>query len=378
MSKYILIIDDEEGIRLTLAFTLEDEGYTVDTASTGVEALEMMKKRRYDMVITDLMMPGISGMEIVKHTKKRYPDTVVIMITGRGSEEKAVEAMKLGADDYIPKPIEPEEMLIKLSKTMEMQRLKQENRSFQKHLEQELDTARKIQQSLLPQSIPAFNGIDISIFSQPAKHVGGDYHDLIQLPSGKLGVAIGDVSGKGMPAALLMANVQASIRRCSEELHSPGEVISRINRSLCPICQYIEEHRFITLFYGIFDPQSNDFIYSNAGHNYPLVFRQNLDDFYALESTGLPCGILDDAEYDENSLRLSRDDVLLLYTDGITEATNPDGIMFGEENLVSTITGKYDLCSKNILENINNELESFTKGKLQNDDLTLMVLKFSI
>jgi sigma-B regulation protein RsbU (phosphoserine phosphatase) len=239
----------------------------------------------------------------------------------------------------------------------------------------ELDIARKIQQILLPQQIPLTSSVDIGTSSQSAKQVGGDYHDLIKLPSGKLGIAIGDVSGKGMPAALLMANAQASLRRYSESTYSPKEIIYRINNSICPICQYIEEHRFITLFYGVLDHEDKRLTYSNAGHNYPLVFRQGGNICVELESTGLPCGIMENAPYDESQVKLETGDIALFYTDGITEAMNSFGEMFGEERLRKVVSENSQLDSVNLTARIHRELMAFAGGAPQFDDLTIIVLK---
>ena len=378
MTRRILVVDDSEEIRRQLAFVLADEGYQVDTAGDGSEALVNLEKQQYDIVITDLIMPEPDGMEILRGIKASYPGTAVVMITGQGSEEKVVEAMRSGADDYFPKPFHPEkidEMLMRLEKILEMQRLKDENLLFHQRLEMELDVARKIQQVLLPQQIPPIAGFNISTFSEPAKHVGGDYHDLIKLMSGGLGIAIGDVSGKGMPASLLMANVQASLRRYSESAYSPKEIIRRINKSLCPICQYIEEHRFITLFYGVLNPESRMLVYSNAGHNYPLVFQENGIVCQQLESTGLPCGIMEDASYDEKEIKLEAGDIVVFYTDGIIEAVNSQEEEFGEKRLRSIVSGNPQLDSASLIAHIHDELTRFVGGVPQYDDLTLMVLK---
>ena len=300
------------------------------------------------------------------------------MITGQWSEEKAVQAMRLGADDYFPKPFTYEkidEMLVRLKKAIELERLRVENQLFHNHLEMELDIARKIQQILLPQEIPSIAGIDIDTFSQSAKQVGGDYHDLIMLPSGDLGLAIGDVSGKGMPAALLMANVQASLRRCSEIIKSPATIIHRINNSICPICQYIEEHRFITLFYGVVDPENKTLTYSNAGHSYPLVFRADEIAIEELESTGIPCGIVEDTPYDEEQIKLESGDIAIFYTDGITEAINPDEEMFGEDRLRDLVSRHMHLDSSGLIDCIQTELAEFVGDAPQYDDLTLMILR---
>ena len=371
----ILIIDDEPEIRRALTYVLEDEGYEVDSASTALEGLSYIEAKRFDIVITDLMLPDLDGMTIVSKAREIRPEIIIVMITGHGSEEKAVEAIRAGADDYIPKPIDGNELLMKLSKAVEMRRLKDENLLFHRRLEMEIEIARKIQLSLLPQQTPDIAGIEIAIFNQPAKYVGGDYHDLITLPSGEIGVAIGDVSGKGMPAALLMANVQASIRRCSEDRHSPKEIIRRVNTALCPICQLIEEHRFMTLFYANLNPQSGELIFSNAGHNYPLIFKQDGSIYNLSEGGGIPCGIFDDFHYDEAKIKLEPYDVFVLYTDGIIESMNTEELIFSEERLVDLVSRHLQLSSNEIIDCICKELNEFMGESLQYDDMTLMVLK---
>ena len=372
----ILIIDDEPDIRQQLAFVLEDEGYEAYTAGTGLEGLKYVESQKFDIVITDLKLPDLDGMEIVSRIKKIHPETIVVMITGHFSIENAVEAIRAGADDYIPKPLVGEEILMKLEKAVEVRRLKDENLLFHQRLEMELDIARKIQQTLLPQHPPDFPGLDICIFNQPAKQVGGDYHDLIVFPSGELGIAIGDVSGKGMPASLLMANVQASIRRCSEQKHSPKEIIMRINNALCPICQFIEEHRFVTLFYGVLDPASRELVYSNAGHNYPLVFKHD-GTICELLSNGLPCGIMEDASYEDACIKLEPDDVMIFYTDGITESMNSDEALFEEKNLIDVVSKNLNLDSNSLISCLCDEVTKFIGDAPQFDDITIMAVKLS-
>jgi len=372
-----LIIDDEPGIRQQLGFVLEDEGYEVYTASTGLEGLSKIESQKFDIVITDLMLPDLDGMEIVSKTKKIHPETMVVMITGHGSIEKAVEAIKAGADDYIPKPLDGDEVIMKLEKASEMKRLRDENLVFQRHIERELETARRIQQGLLPQQSPDINGLDIAIFNEPAKHVGGDYHDLIILPSGELGIAIGDVSGKGMPAALLMANVQASIRRCSEYRYSPREIMDRLNDALCPICQLIEEHRFVTVFYGVLEIDDMGFVYTNAGHNYPIIFSKDGSINDLSEAGNLPCGLMENITYEEDRVGLRPDDVMLFYTDGVVEAIDVNDKMFGEERLKDIILKNRHLSSEEIVSIINEDMFGFMGDSPQYDDITIMVVKLS-
>jgi len=371
----ILIIDDEEEIRRSLSFVLEDEGHETRSASNGIDAISAISEREFDIVITDLMLPGMDGMQILSRIKQEHPEIIVVMITGHESVENAVEAMKAGSDDYIPKPIDADELLMKLSKAVEVRRLRYENLLFHRRLEAELDIARKIQQVLLPRQVPIINGLDITAFSYPAKQVGGDYHDIIELPSGDIGIAIGDVSGKGMPASLLMANVQASIRRYAESDYSPKDIMFRINNALCPICQFIEEHRFITLFYGVLNIDSRSLVYSNAGHNYPMMIKNDGAVCEMSNGGGLPCGIMQDYAYDADTVSLENGDILLFYTDGITEAMNSDGEVFGEERLISAVLKICDMGSDVIASGIYDELTKFTGGADQYDDMTLVIMK---
>jgi sigma-B regulation protein RsbU (phosphoserine phosphatase) len=267
---------------------------------------------------------------------------------------------------------------MKLEKASEMKRLRDENLLFQKHLERELETARKIQQSLLPQSPPIVAGLDIGIYNQTATQVGGDFYHLTMLFSGgEMGIAIGDVAGKGMPAALIMANIQASIRMYSESKYSPKEIMRKLNDHLCPICQLIEEHRFVTLFYGVLDTENQCFVYCNAGHNYPLVFKEN-GTIYELSDNGdIPCGIFENILYEEGNIKLEKNDIMLFYTDGIIEAMNLNNEMFGEDRLRNIVLKNRNLCPDDIISCIYEKMSDFIGDSVQYDDITMMVIKLS-
>ena len=370
----ILVVDDEKGIRRELTALLREEGYSAEAAASGTEAMAIMSEQSFDIVVTDLMMPGIDGMELLRNIKGDYPNTIVVMITAHGSERIAVEAMRAGAYDYIPKPfLYPEEMLLVMARAVEHSRLREESELFQQHLEEELAEAQRIQQCLLPQQSPSVDGLDIGIFSLPAEQVGGDYHDFIELPSGELGIVVGDVSGKGMPAALLMASVQASLRAYAETSHSPKRTISQVNNLLY---RYTESHKFVTLFYGVLNPQSGVLTYSNAGHNYPLIFRDRKC-VYELDSTGMPCGILANGQYDENRVEMKQGDIAIFYTDGITEAMNSKEMMFGERRLKDLVSKNSHLSLTDLVNNIRGELSRFVGDRHQFDDLTLVALKIN-
>jgi HAMP domain-containing protein len=244
------------------------------------------------------------------------------------------------------------------------------------HMESELQTARKIQERLLPHDMPQFPGFEIAGTSLPSRQVGGDYFDFLNLESGQLGIAIADVSGKGIPAALLMANLQASLHAQVLEKRNVAEVATRINNLLV---KSTDSNMFVTFFYGLLDRNLSTFISTNAGHNPPILLRADgLID--RLEKGGLILGFLKDQKFEQETTSIRPGDVLVLYTDGITEAIDPDPEtpeekLFGEEKLIQVIRWSADLSAREIQGNILQAVTAHTNNTPQNDDITLVVIK---
>ena len=245
------------------------------------------------------------------------------------------------------------------------------------HLESELDTARKIQEKLLPHKMPQFPGFEIAGTSIPSKQVGGDYFDFLDLGKGKLGIAIADVSGKGIPAALLMANLQASLHAQTFETDKVAEVTIRINDLLV---KSTDSNMFVTFFYGLLDRNQSTFTSTNAGHNPPLLLRSDQTMEHLTEG-GLILGFLPDQKYAQQTTTLQPGDVLVLYTDGITEARTPEedkaveDRLFGEDRLVQVIKDNASLSAREIQSAILQAVSTHTKNTPQGDDITLVVIK---
>ncbi len=247
----------------------------------------------------------------------------------------------------------------------------EEEASERGRLEQEMTIARDIQMELLPRTFPRIPGLDIFAFTVPARHVGGDCYDVIDVGDGRLAVTIGDVSGKGTPAAILMANVQAAVRALSESGLAAGELITRVNRL---VHKFTEESAFITFFYCVLDTRTGDLCYVNAGHNPPCVFRADGSKEY-LDRGGLVIGIMPGAEYEEGQTALGPGDDLVLYTDGITEAANADDEMFGEERLEALLLEHRHRSAREIEEHVYSGVRDFVGTAAQSDDLTMVVVK---
>jgi sigma-B regulation protein RsbU (phosphoserine phosphatase) len=244
------------------------------------------------------------------------------------------------------------------------------------HLESELETARKIQEKLLPHEMPRLTGFEIAGTSIPSKQVGGDYFDFLDMGKGKLGIAIADVSGKGIPAALLMANLQASLHAQSLESDKVAEVTNRINNLLV---KSTDSNMFVTFFYGLLDRNQSTFTSTNAGHNPPLLFRGD-HTLERLSEGGMVLGFLQDQSYEQQTTTLNPGDILVMYTDGITEARNPEEEaveekLFGEERLIQVVKESASLSAREIQAAILQSVSAYTKNTPQEDDITLVVIK---
>ena len=240
-------------------------------------------------------------------------------------------------------------------------------------LEHEMSVARDIQTELLPKTFPRIEGLDIFAFSVPARHVGGDCYDVIEIGDGKLAITIGDVAGKGTPAAILMANVQAAVRALSESGIPAGPLIERVNKL---VHGYTEASVFITFCYCILNTRTGQLTYVNAGHNPPYVLRRDGGKDF-LDRGGLIIGAVAGSTYEEGRLTMAPGDDLVLYTDGITEARNPSEEMFGEERLEALLHECRHMTAREIEERVYTSVKDFTAGASQSDDLTMVVVKMT-
>lgn len=237
--------------------------------------------------------------------------------------------------------------------------------------EHEMNVARDIQMELLPKTFPNIPGVDMYAFTVPARHVGGDCYDVIDIGGGRVAFTIGDVSGKGTPAAILMANVMAAVRALSESGVPSGKLIERVNRL---VHSYTEDSVYITFCYCVLDVRTRRLTYVNAGHHPPCILRANGEREY-MECGGLVIGIMPGTEYEEGTVTLAPGDDLVLYTDGITEARNPEDEMFGEERLEQVLLESRDGSAREIEETVYTRIKDFTAGASQSDDLTMVVVK---
>lgn len=238
-------------------------------------------------------------------------------------------------------------------------------------IEQQLRLARDIQQMLLPKQIPELPGWKLSAYYQPAWEVGGDFYDFIPFPEGKLGLVIGDVTGKGVPSALVMATTRSILRAASERLISPGQVLQRVNDALC---DEIPQNMFVTCLYVLLDPIDGMLLYANAGHDLP--YHHSGDDIVELRATGMPLGLMPGMRYEEKEARLAPGDSVLFYSDGLAEAHNPENEMLGFPRVKEYV--KEVPKHLPLIDFLLERLSAFTgEGWVQEDDVTLVSLQRS-
>ncbi len=236
-------------------------------------------------------------------------------------------------------------------------------------IERENNLALNIQKSLLPQYIPAVSNFRILTLWEPAQNVSGDYYDFINLSWKNLGICLADVCGHGIPAALLMSNIQATFRIVASHDHSPGEVCTHLNTVML---NYSTQEKYTSFFYGIMDIEKKEFTYSNAGHPPPIIIH-NSGEITRLSAGGILLGIDSDALYEEETVQIEKGDILLLYTDGIIETRNPLGEEFGEKRFIEIIQKDKNHSEDYLQKGLLKSLTDFSNGNID-DDITLIIV----
>ena len=381
--KTILVVDDESHIRLMMEDLLMDE-YNVLTAGNGVEALEVVAEKQdvIDLVISDIMMPRMDGMSLLKEMKVRYPDIGVMMISAFGNIRMAVEAMRTGAYDYISKPLpEFDELDMTIARYFEKsdleKQLRQQEQTEIERIYRELEDARQIQQSLLPGEPPRIEGFEIAGTSLPAKEVSGDFYDYLSL-GGNIGIALTDVTGKSVKAAMVAAMtngmLHAEIRGQKEIWDSPRAILSQLNTALRP---RLIHGMFAAMSLGILQIAEKRLILSGAGMPYPILKRE--EKIQEIEVSGLPLGIMDDAEYEESSIDLEAGDLVILYSDGVIEATNKTEDMYQAERLLEVVQqAGSDLSAQGMVDWILKDVTGFAGNVEPADDITIVVVRCNL
>jgi len=380
----LLVVDDNEDNRYTLIMRLEIEGYSnIAIAKDGEQALELLGSQDFDLVLLDVMMPKVDGYQVLQQLKAdgRLHDIPVVMISALNEIDSVVRCIELGAVDYLSKPFNPVLLKARVGSSLEKKRLRDEVRAHLARMEEELESARQLQMSMVPTTFPqptARRPIEISAMMEPAREVGGDLYDFYDMDDGTLCFFIGDVSGKGVPAALFMARTKNVIRLVSRLLRgadgaapTPANIVTAVNRELC---QDNVGMMFVTLFFGMLDPQTGDLRFTNAGHNPPYHLNGN-GPTPVTACKGRPLGVRDNSAYETGHLTLAPGEEIYLYTDGVTEAADRKDEFFTEERLEAVLRDVAGHPANAIIKAVADAVRTFADGAPQSDDITALAIR---
>jgi serine phosphatase RsbU (regulator of sigma subunit) len=376
-----LIVDDEPFNVDYLEQVLEYLDCETTSAGNGREGLEQVATQSPDVVLLDIMMPEMDGFQVLTHLKadEALRDVPVIVISALDDIDNVVKGIEMGAEDYLSKPFDPVLLKARIEACLEKKRLRDREALYLRRINRELALAWQIQAGFLPDCLPDIPGWQLAATLRPSRETSGDFYDLISLPGGRLGILVADVADKGMGAALFMVLSRTLIRTYAVQHHTQPELV--LGATNQRILMDVDTGQFVTVFYGILDPTAGTFTYANAGHNPPYVLRrdkssgvQDGDAVQELRRTGIPVGISQDADWEQKTAQLAPGDVLILYTDGITEAQNPQGEFFGEARLLQAAQANLELPAQDIQSALMAQVHEFTVDAHQSDDITLAVL----
>jgi sigma-B regulation protein RsbU (phosphoserine phosphatase) len=384
----ILIADDQPDVLNALRLLLKGQGYETEAVSSPAELLRAVAARQFDLLLMDLnyardTTSGREGLDLLSDLKAIEDAPAIVVMTGWATVGLAVEAMQYGVADFVEKPWTNVRLLEILQKQIGLgrerrdarRRTAQENQdhkviALQFHQqEREVAEARSIQQGLLPTTIPQRTGYEIAGAWQPAQSVGGDYYDVLEFDDATLGLCIADVAGKGLPAALLMSNLQAAVRGLASPSLAPDGLCSRLN-SL--VCHNTGSDRFITFFYAQLDGSARLLRYVNAGHNPPILLHAD-GSYERLEEGGGVLGVFPSQTFCVGTVRLACGDRVVLYTDGVTETRDRADEEFGEDRLLRVLHEHRAAAASVLQLKILGAASEFSGGHWH-DDATLLVL----
>jgi sigma-B regulation protein RsbU (phosphoserine phosphatase) len=371
----ILIVDDTPANLRLLSQMLTSQGYSIRAVNSGARALESVRASIPSLILLDIRMPDMDGYEVCNELKdnERTRDIPVIFISALNEIEDKVKAFKLGGVDYITKPFRLEEVLARTETHLALRYLQKQLQDAIDKFERELHMAGKLQASFLPQKLPVLPDWELAAKLVPARETSGDFYDAFPFPDGRLGFFIADVVDKGVEAALFMALCWGLIRTYAadypEELQ---QAFWEVNQRLV---KDTGGEKFVTVFYGVLDPRDGQLTYCNAGQSPGLLVKSpDCESVTLLGQTGPPLGIIENQTWEQQVEKIDPGDMLVLYTDGITDAQNWDGQFFDTEGLLEVLLSNSGRTALEVQEDILFGVSEFVADEQQFDDIALFVV----
>ncbi len=381
-----LVVDDNEDNRYTLTRRLNREGYkNLTMASNGREALDKLKAQPFDLVLLDIMMPDMNGYEVLEQVKATptLRDIPIIMISSLDEVESVIRCIELGAEDYLNKPFNPTLLRARVGASLEKKRLRDKVRRNMERLAQELDSARALQFAMLPRQFPncsPSHPIAVHAIMEPAREVGGDLYDCFYAGERTFCFLVGDVCGKGAPAAMFMARARSLVRitvNLWQEWRTddidPGALLETVNRELC---QNNDDRMFVTIFLGLIDTRSGLVSFVNAGHPPPHLVSSTGETKQINSKPGVPLGVRRETRFQTRTLKILPGDALFVCSDGVFEALNDKGEPFSIERLGQLLRETNAAEPGEIVRVIKDAVDAFTGCAPRTDDVTALALRW--
>ena len=381
----ILSVDDELDLELLLTQffrrKIRKGEYEFYFAHNGVEAMQMLLQHPdIDIVLSDINMPEMDGLTLLKKIKDRNnPALKVVMVSAYGEMSNIRQAMNNGAFDFATKPIDLEDLqrtIEKAREEIEFVKQSQKEHGQLEDLKADLSLAAEVQSAILPNKFPPFpdvaSELDIHATIKPAKDVGGDFYDFFRIDDDHLGFVMADVSGKGVPATLFMTMSYTLLRFTGTRSLTPVTTVSESNDMLS---RESFDSMFVTVFYGVYCISTGEMKYVNAGHNPPYIIKAEGNVDVLPHSNNICMGVTEGFPYQESTLKLEKGDMLVTFTDGVTEACDPNNNLYGEDRLESLLATLRGNTAQEVTSAIDNAVNAHANGAEQSDDITIMAIK---
>ena len=374
--KFTVLAVDDTPENLDVVKGILSAEYIVKAATSGPMALKIAEKQPPDLILLDIMMPDMDGYEVCRQLKENEQtrDVPIIFLTAMDQTTDEARGFELGAADYMTKPVNPPILQARVATHLALKSSMDEIRKHKDRMQQELNVGRDIQMSMLPVTFPPFpdrTEFFIHALLQPAREVGGDFYDFFFVSDDELCLVLGDVSGKGVPAALFMAVTKTMIKTQAADDSSPASIVTRVNEELSadnPACM------FVTLFVAIVNVRSGELRFTNAGHNPPYILRRDGKLDCINQRHGPVIGAVEGVAYREDQIRIGEQDTLLLFTDGVTEAMDTSVQLYSEDRLEELLR-KSDNTPDQLTGAVLHAVEQFATGAEQADDITLLAFR---
>ena len=377
MTNKILFVDDDANLLASFRRQLRKQ-FQIETALGGLEGLELVDQNGpYAVIVSDFRMPHMDGIEFLARVREIAPDTVRIMLTGNADMQAAIQAVNEGnIFRFLTKPCAVDLLGESLNTGIEQYQRTTREREYNARSRHSMAQAMDVQQNLIPKTVPEIDGLDIAGKCIFCDETGGDYYDFLERgpgDDGKICVVVGDVSDHGVGSALLMTSARAFLRERSSKPGSIADIVSDVNRQLTRDIEMTD--RFMTLFYSEIDVLNKQFYWVRAGHDPAIVYDPESDEFEELKGQGLPLGVLEDTEYLECRYQFFAGQIIVISTDGICEAQDADGRMFGKNRLRHIIRDNAGKTAQDIVSAVMHGFKQFIDPMPQKDDATLVVIK---